>query len=262
MLVWFGKILDKVIVENYQKQHYENQSEIYAQHYFDVWSMKYRREFIYPALWDGIDFEPARVVELACGAGDNSRELLSRFNMITLTGLDISPSACTSYSEKTGGRAFEVDLTQPLTVEFEPFDAAFVIGGLHHCVADLETTLRNISTLVKPGGKFMMLEPNKRFFLEAVRKIWYGLDQSFDTGNEAALDHDELYQIGREWFNVDRVRYLGGPAFFTVLNSMILRIPLNMKPILSPPMMALERVWNRIPLISCQNVFAAVWSRK
>jgi ubiquinone/menaquinone biosynthesis C-methylase UbiE len=249
-------------MDNYQKQLYESHAKKYGQHYFDTWSMRYRREFIYPALWGEIDFKSKRVVELACGAGDNSLELSSRFDKVSLTGLDISPSACASYGEKTGGQAFEVDLTKPLTMEFEPFDAAFVIGGLHHCVADLETTLKNISVLVKPGGKFMMLEPNKRFFLEAVRKVWYGLDPSFDAGNEAALDHDEIYQICRNWFESDSVRYLGGPAFFTVLNSMVLRIPLSVKPILSPPMMALERVWNRIPLPICQNVFAATWTRK
>ncbi len=247
--------------ENKQKEHYEKHADQYAQHYFDRFSMQYRKEFIYGTLWQGRDFSGSRAVELACGAGFNSREFATTFRSVSMTGLDISPSACASYTAAVGAPAYEVDLTRPLTLPLEPFDVAFVIGGLHHCVADLRTTLANIAGLVKPGGTLMMLEPNSHFLLEALRKLWYRLDSSFDAENEAALDHDALYHLGRDWFEVESVRYLGGPAFFAVLNSMILRIPLAAKPVISPPLMALERVWNRIPLHSLQNVFAAVWRR-
>lgn len=246
---------------NAQREHYEKYAEAYTRHYFDKWSMKYRRDFIYKYLWQGKDLNLARVLELACGSGYNSKEFKKDFPKASLTGLDISPTACENYRKENLAPAFEGDITKPLNFDLHPFDAAFVIGGLHHCIADLDVTLRNMASLTKPGGYFMVLEPNKKFFLEPIRNFWYKIDPSFDEKNEAALDHDELYQKAKEWFDVESVTYLGGPAFFFVLNSMIMRVPLPAKPYISPPLIALERMWNHLPLVSLKNVFAAVWRR-
>ena len=44
-----------------------------------------------------------------------------------------------------------VDLTRPVAMA-ETYDGAIVVGGLHHCVADLAQTLRNIAAMIRPGG--------------------------------------------------------------------------------------------------------------
>lgn len=247
--------------KNTQKQHFENLASEYESHYFDKWSLAYRKEFIYPALWGNLDLNGKDVAELACGSGHNSLVLKEAFPSARLEGYDISPTACRRYTQLVGAKAHEIDLTTQMP-EIKQYDAALVVGGLHHCVADLETTLANVASMLRPGGIFMMLEPSNRHFLESLRQIWYKMDKKFDDENEAALDHDEILDIGRKWFDLKRVSYFGGPAFFFVLNSMILRVPLSAKPFTSPPLMVIERLWNAVPIKQLHNVFAAQWQRR
>jgi SAM-dependent methyltransferase len=136
-----------------------------------------------------------------------------------------------------------------------------IIGGLHHCVVDIRQSIKNIATLVRPGGVVLMMEPNRRYFLEGIRRLWYRLDKSFDAATEAALDHAELAAIGAPWFRVRRVTHLGGPAFFLIQNSMITRVPLRAKPALSKVLFPLERLCARIPGTRLHAYFVAVWER-
>ena len=129
-------------------------------------------------------------------------------------------------------------------------------------MVDLETTLANVAAMLKPGGHFLMLEPNSRHLLEGVRRLWYRLDASFDHATEHALDHEALVAAGRGAFEVERVRYFGGPAYFLILNSMILRVPLGAKPWLAPPATLAERLWNHLPGAHWHNVFLARWRRR
>lgn len=249
------------MTDNPQRRHYEDIIAGYDAHYYDAWSMRYRDAFIYAPMWRGLDLDGKRVAELASGAGHNSLALRRAFPRVHTEGFDISPTAVARYRETTGQPAHEVDLTVAVP-DVEPFDAAMIIGGLHHCVADLPRTLENIAGLLKPGGILMFNEPNRRFFLEAVRRLWYRLDKTFDADSEAALDHDALCALGRPWFEPIDVTYFGGPACFAVLNSMILRVPLGLKPVISPPLMAVERVWNRIPSKRAHNLFVGRWRRR
>jgi SAM-dependent methyltransferase len=245
-----------------QRQHYETILDQYDAHYFDEWSTKYREEFIYEPLWRGMDFAGKRVADLACGSGFNSKALLKRFPTVLPTGYDIAPTACEAYRQRTGFSARECDLTKPMENVCAEFDAAMVIGGLHHCVSDLHQTFRNVASLLKPGGIFMMMEPNSRYFLEEVRNFWYRHDKSFDAENEHALAHAEILSLANDDFVCQDTKYFGGPAFFAVLNSMILRIPLGVKPFISPPLMIVERAWNLIPGTRMHNAFLARWTRR
>jgi SAM-dependent methyltransferase len=242
-------------IAQFEKIHHD-----YVAHYYDTWSMRYREEFIFPFISNGQDLNGKRVAELACGSGYNSLALRERFPRVRLTGFDISPPACADYARNLGAPATQVDLTRPIDVA-ERFDLAFVIGGLHHCVSDLDQTLANVAKILTPGGFFVMLEPNAQFFLEAIRKLWYRLDGSFDAATEHALNHDQLLKSAERYFHCADVKYFGGPAYFGVLNSMILRIPLGAKPVLSPPLIAMERLWNRIPGRRMHNVFLGRWQR-
>jgi SAM-dependent methyltransferase len=245
-----------------QRHHYERILERYDTHYFDKWSTKYREEFIYEPLWRGMDFGGKRVADLACGSGFNSAALLKRFPTVMLTGYDITPMACEAYRERTGFTARKCDLTKPMENLRAEFDAAMVIGGLHHCIADLRQTLRNVASLLQPGGVFMIMEPNSRFFLQPVRNFWYQHDKSFDSQNERALAHAELLSLANDDFVCRDIKYFGGPAFFCVLQSMILRIPLSVKTFISPPLIVAERAWNLIPSTRMHNAFVARWIRR
>jgi SAM-dependent methyltransferase len=238
--------------------------DAYAAHYYDASSLQYRREFILKPLLAlaGSEFGACRLVEVASGSGYNSLILEECFPGISLTGIDISPSACADYRALTGQPAYEIDMTKPLVAQLgQPFDVAMVIGGLHHCLADLSGTLRNLAKLVRPGGLLLMMEPNRRYVLEGVRRLWYRFDRSFDAANEGALDHDEIAGRGMPWFEVVDVRYGGGPAFFLIQNSMITRVPLSWKPGLVRVLFPLERLNARIPFRFVHAFFVAVWQR-
>lgn len=243
---------------NRQKQHYERIHSAYESHYFDDTSMKYREEFILGPLFAGANLRDKRIVDLACGSGYNSVYLKERFSGLECVGLDISDDACLAYRSNTGNPAHAVDLTKSIDLT-EQFDAAVIIGGLHHCIADLPQTLRNIAGLLKPGGVLYMMEPSSDFFLNTLRARWYKTDRYFDAETEDALSHSRILQMANGIFEPVALRYFGGPAYFLLLNSLIMRIPLSVKPWIAPPLFLLERGYQRLATNKTAPCFIASW---
>lgn len=246
--------------KNPQKAHYERIHDAYEMHYYDPPSMEYRRRFIYEPLFEGLDLRNRSVADLACGSGHNSDELISMYPGVLCTGYDISQKACDDYRDRIGRLARVIDLTVPYEPE-EQHDAAIVIGGLHHCVSDLECTLRNVARMIKPGGAFLMMEPNDEFILSFIRRIWYRNDRWFEADTERALRHAELEEIAKPWFTFDKVKYFGGPAFYLILNSLITRVPLGAKPALAALTFPMESAYGRLPGSAPFAAFLARWRR-
>lgn len=209
----------------------------------------------------GLDLNGVSVAELASGNGANSLALLQRFPDVRVTGFDISPAACAAYAETVGRPAYEVDLTQPWTGPREKFDVALIVGGLHHCVRDIDCTLNNISELLKPGGLLLMCEPSSQFLFEGLRKIWYSKDRYFDSENEAAIEHDRLLANTGGAFEALSTTYFGGPAYFLIQNSMVLRVPLGLKRSLAAPLMLIESAYQKLPGRAPFAAFSARWRK-
>lgn len=244
-----------------QAAHYDRILNAYDEHYYDSNSLKYREEFILLPMLKGLDLAGKRVADLACGSGQTSLYLMQKFPGIQLEGFDISPEVCERYRRSVHRPCSITDLTKPVTVG-ERFDAAIIMGGLHHCISDLPQSLENISNLLKPGGLLLMFEPSKNFGLESLRKLWYKLDTYFDAETEAALSHDELYRSApKDTFKVRSVRYFGGPAFFIVYNSLVFRIPLGVKRVIAPPILALEKAYGKLPGKFWYSSFIAQWEK-
>jgi SAM-dependent methyltransferase len=243
-----------------QKQHYTEIHDAYEAHYYDASSMKYRSRFMYDWLFAQVDLSGANIADLACGSGHNSLAVMERFGGVRSVGFDISDSACRSYTRTTGNAAHVIDLTRPAQIS-EKFDAAIVVGGLHHCVADLRQTLLNIAGMVKPGGHLLMMEPSADFALNVVRDKWYASDKYFDAPTEQALSHDAILKQAAPYFEGEAVRYFGGLAYFLILNSLIMRVPLGIKPILWPIVKPIEVAFGSIPLPSIYPCFLATWKR-
>jgi SAM-dependent methyltransferase len=252
--------IEDVMESSRQKQHYEQMHDAYEAHYFDAPSMKYRSIFIYDWLFKGVDWRGAKVAELACGSGFNSLAMIERFDGVRTVGFDISESACEAYRRMTGRPAQATDLTKPNQATGE-FDGAIVVGGLHHCVSDLPQALRNIAAMVKPGGYLLMMEPSADFALNIVRDKWYVSDKYFDAPTERALSHDSLLKEAAPYFEGDAVRYFGGLAYFLILNSLVLRVPLGLKPYLWPIVKPIEFAFGRIPWRGAYPCFLARWKR-
>ncbi len=244
-----------------QKAHYESLHDDYEAHYYDEWSMRFRRRYMYDFLFANIDLSATTVADFACGSRHNSIELLRRYPAVRLHGYDVTEVACAAYHGNTGAPASAMDLTRPYAFQAE-HDAAIVVGGLHHCVADLAQTLRNVAAAIKPGGWLFMVEPNLRFMLEPLRTFWYQHDSYFDHEAEQALDHDALLAQAGPEFSVDAVRFAGGPAYFLVLNSLIFRLPKALKRALAAPLWATEDLYNLLPGRLPFPYFAARWRRQ
>ena len=243
-----------------QAAHYHKVHDEYAAHYYDAASMRYRDEFFFDIAFEGLSLDHKLVADLACGSGHNSVALLERFPTALITGFDISARACEDYQAVTGRPAMHLDLTAG-HYEGPEFDAALIIGGIHHCVADIPGTLRTLGRMLKPGAILIMIEPNKRCFLELARRLWYRADRYFEESTEGALDPSELLQQAGGMFEAQNTVYRGGPAYFLILNSLVLRIPLKAKNRLAPPLFLAERAFNRLPGRSLFPYFIARWRR-
>jgi SAM-dependent methyltransferase len=245
-----------------QQAHFENLHDRYERHQYHPSVMSYREKFLYGPMFDGFDLNGARVVELCSGSGHNSLYLKERFPGIVLSGLDISRAACADYENMVGAPCELFDLTEPNNKPTETFDVAFVIGGFHHCVANLEAVLSNVAAMLKPGGHLLMMEPSSQFVLEPVRKIWYRVDRKmFDAQTEHSLNHEDLLHLAKDRFTVESVRFFGGPGCAFILNGMVFRIPLSIKSLIAPALSKMEVAWNHLPWRACHFLFIAKWMR-
>ena len=243
-----------------QKAHYEHLHDVYEAHYYDTYSLRYREQFILAPLLAGIDLNDRDVIDVASGSGHNTLLIRRRFPSLRPVGLDISDSACAAYRRVTGGEAIQGDLTRPLHHP-RPFDAAISIGGLHHCVVNLPQAIDNLARLVKPQGVLLMMEPSVDGVGERWRNGWYRHDRYFDGQTEHALSHDELLQLTDGRFRPEVVRYIGGPAYFLILNSLILRVPLGAKRVVAAATWPLERAFNTLNSRGMAAAFIARWRR-
>lgn len=250
----------KKIIENKQKGHYEAIHDDYSDHYYDKESLAYRKKFILEPLFKGINLDDAIVADLAAGIGMTSSIMGSYFPNAKFSGFDISSKACKEYKDKLGFPSYEVDLTKKYNADVK-FDAAIVIGGLHHCISDLEMTINNIGNLIKKDGHFLMMEPNADYFLEPIRKFWYKKDKYFESDTERALKHDEILKIGKNHFKLVDVQYCGGIAYFLIFNSLIFRMPKSLKKILKSILFKQEALFNKLPGKLPFAYFLAKWKK-
>ena len=107
-----------------------------------------------------------------------------------------------------------------------------------------------------------MMEPSRQFMLDIVRRLWYRLDREhFDAETEAALNHEELLKIADSKFRVHDLVYLGGPAYFMILQSMAMRVPGGLKPLLAPDMFGAEEIYRHLQGRLWFPYFVARWRR-
>ena len=243
-----------------QKQHYEHIHDEDEAHYYDRSSLRYRDHFIFRPLLEDLDLNDREVLDLASGSGHNTRLLQRRFPRMRARGVDISEAACRAYERTTGWPAMQADFTRHVTFDRQ-FDAAVVIGGLHHLVVNLPQAIANLASAVRSGGVVLMMEPSADSVLEGLRRYWYQRDGYFDAPTEHALSHDALLALTGGRFAPEVVRYIGGPAYFAVFNSLVLRIPLSAKPALAAVTFPMEAAANALNLRSVAPVFLARWRR-
>jgi ubiquinone/menaquinone biosynthesis C-methylase UbiE len=103
---------------------------------------------------DGLD-----VLELGCGAGDLSLELLRRG--ARLTALDVSPRMVEVARARAGGRGtFVVAPAEETALPDESFDRVVGKWVLHH--VDVAAAARETRRLLRPGGRAAFFENQDR----------------------------------------------------------------------------------------------------
>jgi SAM-dependent methyltransferase len=226
------------VAEERQREHFDAMADHYEAHYSDPLSQRYRNEFIDAPMLDGIDLQGKRVLEAMCGSGQTTAFLKARGAEVV--GLDISENSIASFRRNWPEcEAVQASLLST-GLETGSFDCIVVTGGLHHLHPNMHEGIAEAARLLKPGGTLCCFEPHTGSIANLFRKIWYRLDPIFED-NEHAIDLDEIGRRHAAQFAYTKIHYFGNVALMLVLNSMVLRIPLALKRIYAPFVMAIER---------------------
>jgi SAM-dependent methyltransferase len=142
----------------------------------------------------------AAILELFCGRGNGLRAL-ECLGFTNVTGVDISPTLAARY--RGPARVLVHDCRQ-LPFAADSHDVAIVHGGLHHLPAlpdDLARTLAEVRRVLRPGGRFLIVEPWRTPFLDcfhfitqqpAARRLWPKLD-AYQTMQDHEADTFERW---------------------------------------------------------------------
>ncbi len=239
--------------EQLQRAHYDLIAGDYAAHYGDTWSQAYRRRFFEEPMLSGLALRGSTVVEAMCGMGETTEALVKRgANVI---GLDISPVEIEIFARRWRGQHTICASILQTGLATASVDCVVVVGGLHHVQPQVPDAITEIHRVLRPGGYFCFVEPHQGSLPDRLRRLWYRHDRYF-AENEEALDIAALKRTFADRFIVEVERYQGNLAYLTVLNSLILRIPLAWKRIYAPAMLRLEALVQPLqgPLLSCYAV--------
>ncbi|NNF00815.1 MAG: class I SAM-dependent methyltransferase [Pyrinomonadaceae bacterium] len=236
--------------EQLQREHYDDIADDYAAHYGDDWSQKYRYKFINEPMFGELDLSGAEVVDALCGSGETTGYLLEKGAKVT--GVDISPDEIEVFETNFPDSKVQCASILSTGLESDSYDCVGVVGGLHHLHPNLIEAVDEMHRLLKPGGYFCFMEPHSGSLPDLVRKLWYRYDKLF-ADNEAAIDLTLLKKEFSSKFEFVKEDYKGNIAFLLVLNSLVFRIPLWLKPIYSPFLIAVESIIQKIqgPKLSC-----------
>ncbi|MDX2190219.1 MAG: class I SAM-dependent methyltransferase [Bacteroidota bacterium] len=240
-------------IENIQKAHFNQMSDVYDINYSEKYTNEYRLHFVNEPLVNGINLHNKSVLEAMCGSGQTTEFLLSKGAKVT--GLDISEDLIeifkTKYpnSDAVCASIFET----PFSDQY--FDVVVVVAGLHHLHPRVIDAIEECRRVLKPGGYLVFMEPHSGSVPDIFRKIWYKLDKMFET-NEAAVPVEDLKKHFMMKFNFLTQNYTGGLAFLFVFNSFIFRIPIRIKKYYAPLLLNLDKLMSPIfnKYLSCITI--------
>lgn len=242
-----------------QRVLFDSLADDYLAHYDDKTSRAFRDRFIHPALFNEVPLKGARVLDAMCGAGETTRFLLDQGAHVD--GLDVSGACIERYRKLWPRCRGYAESMLDSKLPDASYDVIAIVGGLHHLHPHVGSAMNEIYRLLKPGGYLCFLEPHTGSLADIARRAWYRRDAMFEE-NEAAVDLDKLCTDNADRFDCLSRHYLGNAAYLLILQSMIFRVPLWLKRIYAPPLMAYERAIS--PLLGKRTSCVAIsqWRKR
>ena len=176
-----------------------------------------------------------------------------------VTSVDISQKNVNEYNKRWGKSCF-LNSIHKTDFSNNTFDAIYICGGLHHVLPLLNETILEIHRILKPGGLFYFVEPNKDTWVNKIRKLWYSIDSKFADDEEAISYNNTLKPFLSKGFKEKSLNFGGNIAYIVIAQSLALGIPKRYKKYLTPITFFLERVFSKLPIVP-KLFFTAVWKK-
>jgi len=122
--------------------------------YFDeIEERRYGTHYHLPELFESMDGEHRRLLEIGCGIGVDSIQLAKRGYQVTAVDLTETALAVARQFAAHRGVAIDFRLGNAERLDFpdESFDAVYSFGVLHH-TPDIERSVAEVHRVLRPGG--------------------------------------------------------------------------------------------------------------
>ena len=246
--------MDKTIID--QKKRYNSEAIEHSKHYNDKYTQMYRDEFIREPLFKK-NLKGMNVLDAMCASGIETGYLIKQG--ANVVGLDISEKNVDEYKKKWGKPCFTSSIHKTEFLD-NTFDVIYVCGGLHHVLPLLNETITEIHRILKPGGFFYFVEPNKDTWINLIRSLWYKIDPKFTESEDAISYQKTLRPFLSKGFKEKSISYGGNIAYIIIGQSLTLGISKKYKKYLSPICFFLERVFSKLKIFP-KLFFTAAWEK-
>lgn len=180
-----------------EKEFYDKEAEKYLRNfeeqlflYVEDEPMPLSHQYFYSLLEN---IKNKKILDVCCGHGFTSVKCAKRGALVT--GIDISPGMIelsrrnAEFNKVTKNTKFEIMSAQKMNFNDAEFDFVVGLGALHHL--NLELAGKEISRVLKPGGKAVFIEPRIPFkWLIIIRSIFP--NKCFESSGGSQLTDKEM----------------------------------------------------------------------
>ncbi len=122
--------------------------------YFDqIEQRRYQTHYHLPELFDSLDGQGLRLLEVGCGIGVDSIQLARRgFDVIAVDLTENALDVARQFAERSGVSIdFRLGNAEGLDFPDQSFDAVYSFGVLHH-TPDIQKSVAEVHRVLRPGG--------------------------------------------------------------------------------------------------------------
>jgi ubiquinone/menaquinone biosynthesis C-methylase UbiE len=140
-----------------------------------IWSWLLRRRYL-PQLFRLVESSAAHhALELGCGQGLTTEEILEHFPKLHLMAVDYDPEQVARARQRLARFGERVAVRQgdatALDFPIAHFDAVFACNLFHH-IREYRRALAQVARVLKPGGKLYVMDLDRRFFNPLFRRLF------------------------------------------------------------------------------------------